>query len=228
MTTQATGACSHGSVSGGFNLRSVAAIMEDVESLLNVEKKLPAKVERRIWTRVNKFLAKCSPKGDPEDGRSRLIPYLHAVAANQLLAENKAAARTTCIYALGLRMLKEEVPTLEICCEQVNVSERGLVLYVAKHVPCECLREKKCAAKKMTRMGFCAACHRTIPASQMFQCSRCKSEFYCSASCQHQCWEAHKFQCEDRRKAQPKQAAPKKKSKSCTQKCCTSKVAVAA
>jgi hypothetical protein len=76
-------------------------------------------------------------------------------------------------------------------------SERGLVLFLSKQIPCSCLDEDKKNAKEAPKSGWCNYCNSEGPKSELKKCSRCKSAHYCSKKCQVADWKAgHKKKCE--------------------------------
>jgi hypothetical protein len=76
-------------------------------------------------------------------------------------------------------------------------TERGLVLFLSKQIPCSCLDEDKKNAKEAPKAGRCTYCNSEGPKSELKKCSRCKSSDYCSKKCQVADWKAgHKKNCE--------------------------------
>lgn len=68
------------------------------------------------------------------------------------------------------------------------LTPRGLILSVAKHIPCDCLDKLAAAAKQREPTGVCFACSNVLPRDQIKMCSRCKRADYCSVKCQHRDW----------------------------------------
>ncbi|EJK58065.1 hypothetical protein THAOC_21836 [Thalassiosira oceanica] len=53
-------------------------------------------------------------------------------------------------------------------------NRRDVVKFVAKRLPCTCLKKLHSAArKKVTKMGICIACSKQFPRSQLFVCTGC-------------------------------------------------------
>ena len=75
-------------------------------------------------------------------------------------------------------------------------NRRDAVKYVAKRLPCTCLKELHSAArKKLEKMGNCFGCHMKFPRSQLYVCTGCKYVPYCSRECQRANWSDHKHLC---------------------------------
>ena len=75
-------------------------------------------------------------------------------------------------------------------------NRRDAVKYVAKRLPCTCLKELHSAArKKLNKVGLCINCLRRYPRSQLHVCTGCKYAPYCSRECQRANWSLHKQYC---------------------------------
>ena len=62
-------------------------------------------------------------------------------------------------------------------------NRRDVVKYVAKRLPCTCLKTLHSAArKKVAKVGTCLGCLRQFPRSQMYVCTGCRYTNYCSRS----------------------------------------------
>jgi hypothetical protein len=76
-------------------------------------------------------------------------------------------------------------------------TERGLVLFLSKQIPCTCLDEDKKNAKQAPKTGRCGYCCREDLKAKLRKCSQCKTLPYCSKECQVADWRAgHKKECE--------------------------------
>ena len=72
-------------------------------------------------------------------------------------------------------------------------NRRDLVKFVAKRLPCSCLKKLHSAArKKVAKMGICFGCHKKFPRSQLYVCTGCNHNVYCSRECQRGDWSRHK------------------------------------
>ena len=75
-------------------------------------------------------------------------------------------------------------------------NRRDVVKFVAKRLPCICLKKLHSAArKKLRKVGKCVACHRQFPRSQLYVCTGCMVADYCSQACQRADWSHHKEGC---------------------------------
>lgn len=78
-------------------------------------------------------------------------------------------------------------------------SKRGLIIGIAKHIPCQCFDQRKIEAKRMQKIYCCFGCKIQFPDEDLLLCNRCKDIRYCSKECQTNDWERHKPIC-DRKK----------------------------
>ena len=75
-------------------------------------------------------------------------------------------------------------------------NRRGDVKFVAKRLPCACLKELHRAARtKVAKVTGCIYCQKPFPRSQMCVCSGCMITEYCSKECQRADWKDHKQFC---------------------------------
>jgi hypothetical protein len=76
-------------------------------------------------------------------------------------------------------------------------TDRELVLFLSKQIPCSCLDENKKNAKQAPKAGRCSYCTSQDLKLELKKCSQCKSVQYCSKGCQVADWRAgHKKECE--------------------------------
>jgi hypothetical protein len=89
-------------------------------------------------------------------------------------------------------------------------TDRGLVLFLAKQIPCSCLDEDKKNAKQAPKTGHCNYCLRDHPKMELKKCSQCKTAVYCSKECQLADWRAeHKKECKEIKQRHEQSAALK-------------------
>jgi hypothetical protein len=91
-------------------------------------------------------------------------------------------------------------------------TERGLVLFLSKQIPCSCLDESKKNAKQAPKTGWCRRrhCNTSLLTLELKKCSQCKSVQYCSKECQAADWRAgHKVECKILKEALENNAALK-------------------
>ena len=71
-------------------------------------------------------------------------------------------------------------------------NRRDLVKFVAKRLPCTCLKKLHSAArKKVAKVGSCMGCNKKFPRSQLYVCTGCMIAEYCSRECQRGDWSRH-------------------------------------
>ena len=76
-------------------------------------------------------------------------------------------------------------------------NRRDVVKFVAKRLPCTCLKKLHSAArKKLAKVGMRINCLKRYPRSELFVCTGCKLNEYCSRECQRADWSDHKQGCE--------------------------------
>ena len=75
-------------------------------------------------------------------------------------------------------------------------NRRDTVKFVAKRLPCTCLKKLHSAArKKLEKVGSCFGCNKQFPRSQLYVCTGCMIVEYCSKECQRAHWSHHKEDC---------------------------------
>mmetsp|Transcript_21074 Transcript_21074/g.49476 ORF Transcript_21074/g.49476 Transcript_21074/m.49476 type:complete len:278 (-) Transcript_21074:68-901(-) len=75
-------------------------------------------------------------------------------------------------------------------------NRRDVAKFVAKRLPCTCLKELHRAARtKVVKVGKCYGCHKQFPRSELFVCTGCMMVEYCSRGCQRAHWSQHKECC---------------------------------
>jgi hypothetical protein len=87
-------------------------------------------------------------------------------------------------------------------------TDRGLVLFLAKQIPCSCLDEDKKNAKQSPKTGSCTNCGNEDLKMELMKCSQCKMAEYCSKECQVADWRAgHKKECKEIKQRHDEMAA---------------------
>jgi hypothetical protein len=82
--------------------------------------------------------------------------------------------------------------------EKKIFSDRGLICWLKKKIPCPCLNEAmREAIENLPKSGHCGAhdCGIILPKAELLTCSGCKISEYCSRECQKTDWEMHKDFC---------------------------------
>ena len=184
----------------GVDPSNSAALQEIVSDLivmrnLKTTDSLSGGASKKIYARIRKSLSRISK----DDGlaKSMAIKQLHGHAIQHLLEEDIKKARLFCVCALEFRgNVTMEISTLEwyTMGRQIR-SRQGLVLYLAKHSGCDCLKKMKKEIKKEVKIGRCKECGKEAPVTEHFECSTCHAEYYCSRQCQIKDWPRHKRIC---------------------------------
>lgn len=74
-------------------------------------------------------------------------------------------------------------------------TERGRINCMAREIPCDCMEEKRLAAKSMDKVAMCYYCWEEFSKKDMLRCTGCDLEQYCSTACSIQAWPKHKVYC---------------------------------
>ena len=74
-------------------------------------------------------------------------------------------------------------------------TERSTIKLIAREIPCDCMEEKRIAAKSMEKNAVCFECRKEFSKEQMLRCLGCDYVQYCSIECQTKNWPAHKAYC---------------------------------
>ncbi|EJK53457.1 hypothetical protein THAOC_27110 [Thalassiosira oceanica] len=78
-------------------------------------------------------------------------------------------------------------------CRLAGGNRRDVVKFVAKRLPCTCMKTLHCATKrKVKKVAHCQGCEKPFPRSQLFVCTGCMLAEYCSRECQRADWLDHK------------------------------------
>jgi hypothetical protein len=76
-------------------------------------------------------------------------------------------------------------------------NKRGVILVLAKHLPCDCFKRLKMTVK--IGLGLtgapCDACLKDYMVEELKYCARCNVTRYCSKECQKNDWAFHKKDC---------------------------------
>ena len=76
-------------------------------------------------------------------------------------------------------------------------TERGRINIMAREIPCDCMEEKRIAAKLMAKVASCFCCNEEFPKKQMLRCTGCDMVQYCSKDCGKKHWPTHKDCCSE-------------------------------
>ncbi|EJK46597.1 hypothetical protein THAOC_34730 [Thalassiosira oceanica] len=72
-------------------------------------------------------------------------------------------------------------------------NRRDVVKFVAKRLPCTCLKKLRNATRKtLEKVGMCCNCLRYFRRSDLYVCTGCNIAEYCSRECQRADWSKHK------------------------------------
>ncbi|EJK74777.1 hypothetical protein THAOC_03528 [Thalassiosira oceanica] len=75
-------------------------------------------------------------------------------------------------------------------------NRRDVAKFVAKRLPCTCLKElHRAARKKLAKSGKRLCCQKRFPKSELFVCTGCNYSVYCLKDCQRADWSNHKKFC---------------------------------
>jgi len=101
------------------------------------------------------------------------------------------------LYGANYNTYEVNWRTNKIWREFVGGNRRDVVKFVAKRLPCTCLKElHRAAREKVAKIGACIGCHKRFPRSELLVCTGCRYYHYCSRACQRNHWSIHKKGCE--------------------------------
>jgi len=127
---------------------------------------------------------------------SRLVDALYGAAADALRNEMFGEARTLTHLGITLESIVSGRNTKKAKNMKRTVTERGIKIYLASKLNCECLSRLKKDAKNAPKTNLCFYCQQEFSLDNIMKCSGCKLARYCSKECQKSDWVAtHKEQC---------------------------------
>jgi hypothetical protein len=147
-----------------------------------------------------------------------LVSYTLAFATAKLQEEDVSMAKLLISIALALKAAIGRIPDfvkvlegaqrgepvvpvptwyLQWNSDMVNLSsERDVVLFLSKSIPCDCLKEQTQRALGIVDTKTCHHCCKADVANKLMQCKGCKLVRYCSRDCQVKAWKEHKIFCQ--------------------------------
>lgn len=189
--------CTHGACPGVVPLSAMVSISEDLD--LITKQGIKVSSSKKVLQRAGIRMVKLHARYVTDTGKSQVLANMLANATQHLLMDDLEPAQAFAHKSIQIQLFLwqeklTETVKLWSAIEQVR-DIRGLTLYLAKNIPCDCLKSRKEVAKKQEKMGFCVCCHKSFLFSSMKQCSECKVAAYCSATCQKENWKHHKERC---------------------------------
>ena len=134
--------------------------------------------EKKALARIQKALRQFSP--NQAEARRMVLAEWHAMATFLLQQDDLEASKGCCENAIRLQTVWLKIPTAQVnsLLQQIQ-THQGVVRYLDKHIPCDCLKEEKKKLKEQGKVGICNACKREAPAAM--QAARCR--VLCITSC---------------------------------------------
>jgi len=74
-------------------------------------------------------------------------------------------------------------------------TERGRIKCMIREITCDCMEEKRIAAKSMVKVAWCYGCGKDFSKEKMLRCKGCDYGQYCSKECGKNHWPEHKIYC---------------------------------
>lgn len=150
--------------------------------------------QKKALARIQKALRQFSP--NQAEARRIVLAEWHAMATFLLQQGDLEASKACCESSIQLQTvwLKISTPQVNSLLDQIQ-THQGLVRYLDKHIPCDCLKHEKEKLKQQGKVGICNACKKEAPASELLACGSCRMGFYCSRECQADDWPSHKIIC---------------------------------
>lgn len=75
--------------------------------------------------------------------------------------------------------------------------ERSLLKFYMKQIPCDCLDKRYLGVKETwsKKTSVCHTCKERYERSEIYYCTHCEVQLYCSRKCQEIDWDQHKGIC---------------------------------
>jgi len=126
-----------------------------------------------------------------------LVKAVFAAAADAILNDMFVEARTLTHLGINFEGTVYGRSERQATDMKKTVTDRGLKIYLANKIPCNCMSGLKKAAKRAPKMNLCFHCQKEDVRDNIRKCSRCKVARYCSKECQKADWaSSHKDQCQ--------------------------------
>jgi hypothetical protein len=131
-----------------------------------------------------------------------LVAISFAMAADWVLKRDYKMARIAAKNGLFLDLVgarQDTEFTRKWAQEEKKLhSDRGLICWLCKKIPCPCLNEARREAREnLPNTGPCCGpgCGMIVPKTELMKCSGCQVSEYCSRDCQKTHWKTHKEVC---------------------------------
>lgn len=196
--------CQHGTgviLSGPNAVVDIGNDVSIIEQVALGKRSGGAPAKKKAEKRIMKSLSRISK--DSAEAKRILMAELHGMATQKLLIGEFRKAKSFCDLAITVQQLHcdgkaasySHNPSLYLPTVMEISTDQGVLLYLAKRIPCNCLKKLRKETKKQTKMGYCFQCRKQAPVTDQFMCGGCNTITYCSPDCQKLHWPSHKHEC---------------------------------
>ena len=125
-----------------------------------------------------------------------LVKAVYASAADALVNDISADTRTLTHLGITFEGVVYGRKDKQARDMKKTITDRGIKIFLASKLSCECLSRLKKDAKRAPKMNLCFYCQKEFDRDSIKKCSACMVARYCSRDCQKADWAAtHKEQC---------------------------------
>merc|ERR1712217_505918 len=125
--------------------------------------------------------------------------FLRAGFFVRMWARCGGASMMSTFTSKNITLTSPDVQQYRSCMNETK-TDQGVVLFLAREIPCSCLDALAAQREKEPKTRKCCAygCEVQKPKREMMLCSGCHVASYCSRECQNENWNDHKQFCKIR------------------------------
>lgn len=196
-----------------MNLIASEGLFDSATSFTGVDD--PVDLCMRSLSRFPKVLAKESERSLAMDLLLRFVRniFLHdsAIDGQSWFQQHHHNEVAICCVINMLELLGTYSDWNVVKCRAIKMNNRlaagnrrDTVKFVAKRLPCSCLKELHIAVRsRVAKVGTCYGCGNRFSRSDLYVCTGCNMAVYCSPVCHRADWSRHKEYCGNPELASP-------------------------